>query len=166
RLLDELICLLKPFYEAITIFSGSTYPTLNLIYPIMRLFIKKFALSDEQTKDDYADLLFEPREQINDNQSQLITNDENSDKFNDEIAVDTEGLYDLVKTASYLSLQEYWEVLEETGLIAFAESSSMLASNPAITNDLVSDLYNNEESDNTYEETEVDCYLHEPIQKR
>ncbi|CAG8618032.1 1660_t:CDS:2, partial [Scutellospora calospora] len=60
RLLDNLISLLKPFYEATNIFSGSNYPTLNLIYPTMRLLIKKFAPSYEQSKDDYADLLFEP----------------------------------------------------------------------------------------------------------
>ncbi|CAG8851980.1 32390_t:CDS:1, partial [Racocetra persica] len=58
RLLDNLISLLKPFYEATNIFSGSSYPTLNLIYPTMRLLIKKFAPSYEQTKDDYPDLLF------------------------------------------------------------------------------------------------------------
>ncbi|CAG8838310.1 22591_t:CDS:2, partial [Gigaspora margarita] len=34
----------------------------------------------------------------------------------------------------------------------FAESSSISASNPAITNDSVLDLYNNEESDNAYKE--------------
>ncbi|CAG8826829.1 21633_t:CDS:2, partial [Gigaspora margarita] len=108
---------------------------------------------DEQTKDDYADLLFEPREQINNNQSQLIINEEDSDEFDNELSiiseklqqlfhppVDTEGLYNLVKAASYLSLQK------------FAESSSMSASNPAITNDLVLDLYNNEKSDNAYKE--------------
>ncbi|CAG8659526.1 23936_t:CDS:2 [Cetraspora pellucida] len=60
RLLDNLILLLKPFYEATTIFSGSSYPTHNLIYPTMRLLIKKFAPSYEQTEDDYTDLLFEP----------------------------------------------------------------------------------------------------------
>ena len=42
RLLDNLIPLLKPFYEATTVFSGSNYPTLNLIYPTMRLLIKEF----------------------------------------------------------------------------------------------------------------------------
>ncbi|CAG8806044.1 36760_t:CDS:2, partial [Racocetra persica] len=51
---------LDPFYETTNIFSGSSYPTLNLIYLTMRLLIKKFAPSYEQTKDDYADLLFEP----------------------------------------------------------------------------------------------------------
>ncbi|CAG8723291.1 14989_t:CDS:2 [Cetraspora pellucida] len=163
QLLDELIYLLKPFYEATTIFSGSIYPILNLIYHIMMLLIKKFAPSDGQTDDDYANLLFRFREQIND-QSQLITDNKNSDEsdanynkmlviseklrqplhasrrqkkknykkvqkkqYNDpwfkghysiEPLVVTEKLSDLVKAVCYLSLQEYWDVLKETGLIA------------------------------------------------
>ncbi|CAG8848612.1 34759_t:CDS:1, partial [Gigaspora margarita] len=48
----------------------------------------------------------------------------------------------------------------------FAESPSMSAFNFSITNDLVLDLYNNEESDDAYEEIEFDRYLCEPIQKR
>ncbi|CAG8847385.1 20329_t:CDS:1, partial [Gigaspora margarita] len=60
RLLDNLIQLLRPFYEATNIFSGSSYPTLNLIYPTMRLLVKEFAPSYDQTEDDYVDLLFEP----------------------------------------------------------------------------------------------------------
>ncbi|CAG8459692.1 5857_t:CDS:2 [Dentiscutata heterogama] len=214
-----------PFYEAITIFSGSTYSTLNLIYSTMRLLIKRFAPSDEQTEDDYADLLFEPREQINDNQSQLITDEEDSDEFNNEMPMISEKLRQPLcvsqgqrKKQNRKKVQkdihkkyndprfkdQYWDVLEKTGLIAsfldpqiknlkfnddenvkritidtvwrlcteeerhqplaekilknhrFAKSSSMLASTPAITNDLVLDLYNNEESDNAYEETKPD----------
>ncbi|CAG8721230.1 2494_t:CDS:1 [Dentiscutata erythropus] len=60
QLLDNLILLLKPFYEAINIFSGSSYPTHNLIYLTMRLLIKKFAPSNKQTEEDYVDLVFEP----------------------------------------------------------------------------------------------------------
>ncbi|CAG8834578.1 27864_t:CDS:1, partial [Gigaspora margarita] len=52
----------------------------------MKLLIKRFAPSDEQTEEDYTDLLFGPREQINDNQSQLIIDEEDSDEFNDELS--------------------------------------------------------------------------------
>ncbi|CAG8556756.1 2163_t:CDS:2, partial [Dentiscutata heterogama] len=131
QLLDSLILLLKPFYEATNIFSGSSYPTLNLIYPTMRLLIKKFEPSYEQTEEDYAELLFGP---IVISQSQL-TDNEDSDELDIENEFDilivseqlrqplqpsvtSEELCDLVKAASYLSLQEYWEVPEEVGLIA------------------------------------------------
>ncbi|CAG8491789.1 9031_t:CDS:2 [Cetraspora pellucida] len=74
------------FYKATTVFSGLTYSTLNLIYPTMKLLIKKFMPSDEQTEKDYINLLFESREQTN-NQSQLI-DEENSDKDSNESDID------------------------------------------------------------------------------
>ena len=49
----------------------------------MKLLIKKFAPSDSQTEDDYADLLFGPREQISD-QSQFIADNEDSSESNIE----------------------------------------------------------------------------------
>ncbi|CAG8540325.1 10074_t:CDS:2 [Scutellospora calospora] len=63
-----------------------TYSILNLIYPTMKLFIKKFMPSDEQTKKDYINLLFESKEQTN-NQSQLIDK-ENSNKNSNESNID------------------------------------------------------------------------------
>ncbi|CAG8728697.1 20374_t:CDS:2, partial [Gigaspora margarita] len=65
QLLDNLIILIKLFYEAITIFSGSNYLIFNLIYTTIKQFIKKFESSDKQTEDNYADLLFGSREQKN-----------------------------------------------------------------------------------------------------
>ncbi|CAG8715944.1 13760_t:CDS:2, partial [Dentiscutata erythropus] len=115
QLLEKLICLLKPFYNTTTIFSGSTYLTLNLIYPMMRLLIKKFVPSDEQTEDDYADLL------------------------------PTNKKLKIYRRKSKKISKNY----------EFTESSSMIASNSAITNDLVLDLYNNEKLDNAYKETEL-----------
>ncbi|CAG8707961.1 11453_t:CDS:2, partial [Acaulospora morrowiae] len=172
QLLDDLIPLLKPFYDTTTIFSGSNYPTLNLIYPTMRLLIKEFMPFYGQTEDDYANLLFGPKDIIDD-QDQLIADNEYSDKL-DEAEIDddsetlmvleqlrqplqvskgrkkkqdrrsrnqnntyqkyndprfkgrrlikhpvtTKELNDLVKAASYLSLQQYWEVPEEVRLVA------------------------------------------------
>ncbi|CAG8838324.1 41781_t:CDS:2, partial [Gigaspora margarita] len=152
------------------------------------------APSDEQTEDDYTDLLFGPREQINNIQSQLIIDEEDSNEFDNELldihkkyndshfkdhhlielSVDTEGLYDLVKQITFNIVQKFCTEKEHHQTLAekipknygFAKLSSMSASNPAITNDLILDLYNNKESDNAYEEDEVDRYLHEPIQKR
>ncbi|CAG8840203.1 6048_t:CDS:2, partial [Gigaspora margarita] len=133
-----------------------------------------FVPSNEQTKDDYTNLLFESRKQINNNQSQLIIDEEDSDiykKYNDphfknycliELPINTKGLYNLVKATSYLSLQEYWDKFcteeEYHQFLAekipknyrFAKLSSILASNSAITNNLVLDLYNNEDLDNAY----------------
>ncbi|CAG8735539.1 25024_t:CDS:2 [Dentiscutata erythropus] len=227
RLLDGLILLLKLFYEATNIFSGSSYPSLNLIYPTMRLLIRKFSPSNEQTKDDYAELLFGP---IGPSQP---TNDENPDELDIEDEFDTqiiseqlrqplqasqgqmkkqtpvttEDLCDLVKAASYLSLQEYWETPEEIGLVAsfldprikhlkFLSDESMKRTiinrvrtlcdeekchqpsveldklptmstlKPATTNDLIAALYSSEEPNNEIlKETEVDCYLREPVEK-
>ncbi|CAG8572079.1 45024_t:CDS:2 [Gigaspora margarita] len=97
-----------------------------------------------------------------------------------ELPIVTEELYDLVKAASYLSLQEYWDVPEEIGLIeechqplakeipknyGFAKLSSMLAFNPSITNDLVLDLYYNEELDDAYEEISLIIIFVNPFKK-
>ncbi|CAG8820877.1 3601_t:CDS:2, partial [Cetraspora pellucida] len=93
QLLDHLILLLKLFYEATTLFFGSNYPTLNLIYPMMRLLIKKFMFSNEQTEEAYADFLFESSEQIND-QSQLINDDKSSNKNSDKSFDDSDTDYE------------------------------------------------------------------------
>ncbi|CAG8837441.1 1999_t:CDS:2, partial [Gigaspora margarita] len=96
-------------------------------------------------------------------------------------------LYDLVKATSYFSLKEYWDIPEEAALIVSFldpqiknlkfidnetknttknyESSNMPTYNSTMANDLVSDLYSIEESDEIDKETKVDCYLHEPTQK-
>ncbi|CAG8662005.1 2759_t:CDS:2, partial [Racocetra fulgida] len=117
-----------------------------------------------------------------------------------EPPVNIEGLYNLVKAASYLSLQEYWEVSQEIGLIAsfldsriknlkfiedvniktttintvrrlcieeepltweiltnnsFTRISNKSTVKPTETNNLMEDLYSNEESDESIEETEL-----------
>ncbi|CAG8834861.1 7880_t:CDS:2, partial [Gigaspora margarita] len=128
RLLDNLILLLKPFYEATNIFSDSSYPTHNLIYLTMRLLIKKFAPSYEQTEDDYADLLFEPssrhvkekfylrvvqgqkKKQVYNKTKKNIHGSQFKDRWLIELPVTNEMLCDLVKTTSYFSLKEYWKV--------------------------------------------------------
>ncbi|CAG8608867.1 37522_t:CDS:2, partial [Gigaspora margarita] len=186
----NLILLLKPFYEATNIFSGSSYPTYNLIYSTMRLLIKEFAPSYGETEEDYADLLFEPSRRAI------------------EPPVTNEKLCDLVKAMSYFSLKEYWEVPEEIGLIAsfldlriknlkffgnetlkarifdtvrtlcieeeyhqpsvgLDESFNKPTCEPVTTNGLIVALYSSEElDDETYDETEVDYYIREPIEKR
>ncbi|CAG8777818.1 17571_t:CDS:2 [Gigaspora margarita] len=227
QLLDSLILLLKPFYNATTVFSGSNYPIFNLIYPTMKLLIKKFEPSDGQSENDYADLLFGPREQIS-NQSQFIANKKNSSESDIEYEFETPSileqirkplhasqgqkknqrkakkntfkqhndsrfkncrlieplitsleLHNLVKAASYLSLQEYWEVSDKIRLILcseeeyyqplieeisndnFAKSSSI-----SISNNFMPDLYSNEEPDSISKESEIDRYINKPNQKR
>ncbi|CAG8527108.1 14099_t:CDS:2, partial [Dentiscutata heterogama] len=201
-------------------YLNSNYPTFNLIYPTMKLFIKKFAPSNSQAEDDYTNLLFEPRKQISD-QSQFIADNKNSSESDIEYKykapkppVTSVELHNLVKAVSYFSLQEYWEVPDEIGLIvsfldlqiknlkfiddekikittinivqrlylekeycqplikkiskddSFVESSSISASKPIITNDLMADLYSNEESGSVNKESEIDCYIQKPIQRR
>ncbi|CAG8618012.1 10001_t:CDS:2, partial [Scutellospora calospora] len=181
RLLDNLISLLKPFYEATNIFSGSNYPTLNLIYPTMRLLIKKFAPSYEQSKDDYADLLFEPINRHEDDPESDIENEFDTlvikkSTYNDsrfkghrliETPVTNEGLCDLVKAACFLSLKEYWEEDNHQPSVGLDELFNTSDREPATTNSLIAALYSNEElNDEIYNETEGDCYLREPIEKR
>ncbi|CAG8824908.1 10144_t:CDS:2 [Gigaspora margarita] len=121
---DKLSCsYATPFYDATTIFFGSNYLTFNLIYPTMKLLIKKFEPSDGQTENDYANLLFGPREQISD-QSQFIANEEDSSESDIEYEFETPKppitsleLHNLVKATSYFSLQEYWDVSDEIRLI-------------------------------------------------
>ncbi|CAG8831872.1 31304_t:CDS:2, partial [Gigaspora margarita] len=144
----SFILLLKPFYDATIIFSGSNYPKFNLIYPTMKLLIKKFEPSNGQTEDDYADILFGPREQISD-QSQFIANKEDSSKSDIEYEFETPK-------------EEYHQpLIEEISNNSFAESSSI-----SISNNLIADLYSNEKPDSVSEEIEVDHYINEPNQKK
>ncbi|CAG8708739.1 11446_t:CDS:2 [Gigaspora margarita] len=193
RLLNNFILLLKLFYKATNIFSGSSYSTHNLIYPTMRLLIKKFASSYEQTKDDYADLLFEPttsttitgsarmkKKQVYDKTKKNTHGSQFKDCQLIELPVTNEMLYDLVKATSYFSLEEYWEVTifdtvrtlcaekeYHQPLIRLDESVSMAVHKPITTNDLIADLYSSEKlDDEIYNETEADRYLRELIEKK
>ncbi|CAG8798068.1 38052_t:CDS:2, partial [Gigaspora margarita] len=107
---DSLILLLKPFYDATTVFSGSNYPIFNLIYPTMKLLIKKFEPSDGQTEDDYADILFGPREQISD-QSQFIAYEKDSSESDIEYKFETLSILEQIRKPLH-------EVPDEIKLIA------------------------------------------------
>ncbi|CAG8688058.1 2707_t:CDS:2, partial [Dentiscutata heterogama] len=153
--------------------------------------------SNRQTEADYTDLLFGTMEQIS-NQSQLVIDDENSDKSDLEYELEapiileqlwqldpqfknhrlieppvtTVELYDMVKAASYLSLKEYWEVLDKCE-DCFEEEryqpliEEILRDNEfARSSDLISNLYSNEELSGVTEENKVDHYIREPIQRR
>ncbi|CAG8824944.1 13316_t:CDS:2, partial [Gigaspora margarita] len=146
-----------PFYDTTTVFSGSNYPTFNLIYPTMKLLIKKFEPSNSQTEDDYADLLFGPRKQIS-NQSQFIANKEYSSELDIEYEFETPSPQ--IKNLKFIndenikittinivrrlcSEKEYHQLLiEEISNNSFAESFSI-----SISNNLMADLYSNEELD-------------------
>ncbi|CAG8841219.1 13683_t:CDS:2, partial [Gigaspora margarita] len=169
KLLDSLILSLKPFYNTTTIFSDSNYPTFNLIYPTMKLLIKKFEPSDSQTEDDYANILFGPREQISD-QSQFIANKEDSFESDieyefktpipDKIGLIASFLDPQIKNLKFIddkdikittinivqrlcSEKEYCQpLIEEISKDSFAKSSSI-----SVSNDLMADLYSNEEPD-------------------
>ncbi|CAG8739980.1 13226_t:CDS:2, partial [Dentiscutata heterogama] len=207
----NLILLLKLFYDATTIFSGSNYSTFNLIYPTMKLLIKKFALSDSQTEDDYTDLLFRPRKQISDQKPIYCDNKDSSKldiKYKNEkkkdhrkakkniskqcndsrfknhylieppvtsvelhnLFIDDENIK--ITTINIVrrlySEEEYRQpLIEEISRDnSFVESSSILASKPTITNDLMADLYSNKESGSVNEESEIDHYIQKPIQRR
>ncbi|CAG8658710.1 3068_t:CDS:2 [Dentiscutata erythropus] len=54
KVIEYLGLMLSSELEPTNIFSGSSYPTHNL-----KLLINKFAPSNEQTEEDYVDLLFE-----------------------------------------------------------------------------------------------------------
>ncbi|CAG8484149.1 14720_t:CDS:2 [Dentiscutata heterogama] len=149
QLLDDLIILIKLFYEAITIFSGSNYLTFNLIYPTMKLLIKKFKPSNRQTEADYTDLLFGTMEQISDQNPRI----KNMNFINDkDIKITT------INTVRRLCFEEecHQPLIEEIPRDdEFARS-----------NDLMLDLYSNEKLSSVTKENEVDRYICKPIQRR
>ncbi|CAG8515737.1 8622_t:CDS:2 [Scutellospora calospora] len=118
----------------------------------MKLLIRKFTRSHEQTEDDYAELLFEPigATPSTITSCQLI-----------EPPVTTEDLCDLVKATSYLSFQEYWETSKEIRLLSTISTLEL-----ATTNDLIADLYSSKKPNNEiFNETEVDYYFRELVEK-
>ncbi|CAG8837196.1 12790_t:CDS:2, partial [Gigaspora margarita] len=188
---DSLIRLLKPFYDATKIFSGSSYPTLNLIYLTMKLLIKDQSQSINNENSDELDIenefdtlvaLEQFRQPLQALQGQVKNqnnseNRENTPLYNDprfkgrrliEPPVITEELCDLVKAASYLSLQEYWEFLGDETMkattinrvrilfdeenyhqpsVGLDKSSSVSTFETATNNDLIAALYSSEEPD-------------------
>ncbi|CAG8527085.1 10395_t:CDS:2 [Dentiscutata heterogama] len=214
KLDDGLILLLKPFYEATNIFSGSSYPSINLIYPTIRLLIRKFSPSCEQTEDDYAELLFGPigpSQPTNyENPDELDIEDEfdtqiiseqlhqplqaSQGRMKKQTPVTTEDLCDLetpeeirlvalfldprIKHLKFLSDESMKRTIinrmrtlcdEEKchqPSVELDKSPTMSTLEPATTNDLIADLYSSEEpNDEILNETEVDWYLREPVEK-
>ncbi|CAG8617837.1 22514_t:CDS:2 [Cetraspora pellucida] len=106
---------------------------------------------------------------------------DDDDIYSVDPPVTTEDLYDLVKAASYLFLQRYWETLKEIRLIAlfldprikhlkfFIEldkSPIMSTLELTTTNDLIAALYSSKEPNNEIlNKTEVDCYFRELAEK-
>ncbi|CAG8591842.1 4718_t:CDS:2 [Dentiscutata erythropus] len=132
---------------ATNIFSGSSYPTLNFIYPTIRLLIGKFVPFPKQTEEDYAELLFKP---IGSSQP---TNDEDHDKLDIKDEFDT-----------LIISEQLCQPLKPS--VELDKSPTMLTLKPATTNNLIAALYNSEEPNNeVLNKTEVHYYLREPFKK-
>ncbi|RGB34204.1 hypothetical protein C1646_787566 [Rhizophagus diaphanus] len=52
NLLKQIVDLLEPFEDATTYFSGTSYATLSIIYPLIQVFKFKYAENDEVNNDD------------------------------------------------------------------------------------------------------------------
>ncbi|CAG8647392.1 6983_t:CDS:2, partial [Dentiscutata heterogama] len=143
--------------------ENECYPSLNLIYPTMRLLIRKFSPSREQTEDDYAKLLFGL---IGPSQP---TNDENPDELDIEDEFDIQIISEQLQTPEEIGLVASFLDLRIKYLKFFIEldkSPTILTFDPATTNDLIAALYSSEEpKDEILNETKVDCYLCEPVEK-
>ncbi|RIB24779.1 hypothetical protein C2G38_2139097 [Gigaspora rosea] len=80
RFVDEMINLLKPFKEITRHFSGSKYPTINLIYPYVRMLKNKYAPVDERGEyvEDWLALIYGPSLESSDDNTYISSSDEDS----------------------------------------------------------------------------------------
>ncbi|CAG8491533.1 9204_t:CDS:2 [Racocetra fulgida] len=120
-LLEKIIMVLKPFEHATTLFSGSKYPTLSLMYPII-----------QKLQNQFMDYEFEL--------NNIETSNNDDDDYESDISLDCESDDELYsqphdthllppppnlnhivqefKSTIYKSLMHYWNEFHEIGLVA------------------------------------------------
>ncbi|CAG8787450.1 16786_t:CDS:2, partial [Dentiscutata erythropus] len=78
--IDEVINLLKPFEEITRHFFGSKYPTINLIYPYVRMLKNKYAPVDEkgESVENWLTLIYGSSLESSDDNTSISSGDEDS----------------------------------------------------------------------------------------
>lgn len=56
-MLQDLVNLLKPFFDVTELLSGSKYTTLNFVYPTIYYLMEKFSISNK-SDDELFDLIY------------------------------------------------------------------------------------------------------------
>nr|CAG8497853.1 3202_t:CDS:2 [Entrophospora candida] len=127
-LIEELLFILKDFYDITNTSSGNSYATLSLVYPIMSHLINKIKLQlhndgEVEIFDEFVpplnteEIILDCSSEIEDN------NTEEAAEEMDEIfmqADENEGLKNKILNALYSSLINYWSVTPQIGLLASA----------------------------------------------
>ncbi|CAG8795647.1 25900_t:CDS:2, partial [Dentiscutata erythropus] len=128
---EQMVNLLKPFEEITKHICGSSYPTLNLVYPYIRILKNKFAsISEEgESLESWLDLIY--------SLEKLDTTDESSLSSDNEANIPSagnrqqwqytyrsvyrqylppancSGLLEKARAAIFLSLDELWSISDE-----------------------------------------------------
>lgn len=70
-LLQDLVNLLKPFFDATELLSGSKYTTLNFVYPTIYFLMEKFSISNK-SDDELFDLIYSSEQEEENTPGNLI----------------------------------------------------------------------------------------------
>ncbi|CAG8702673.1 2750_t:CDS:2, partial [Cetraspora pellucida] len=111
-LLKRIVDALKPFEQATKFFSGSKYPTLSLMYPIIRELQNKFIDFSLELSNDNED---------SNNEDDMLLESENDDDTHSHAPSplpDLDQIEKQFKIAISDSLNKYWLDFREVGLVA------------------------------------------------
>ncbi|CAG8813227.1 40466_t:CDS:10, partial [Gigaspora margarita] len=76
--LEEVVNILKPFEEITRHFSGSKYPTMNFIYPYVRMLKNKYfpLIGNDESVEDWIALIYGSSSESSDNDKSVSSGDE------------------------------------------------------------------------------------------
>ncbi|CAB4398317.1 unnamed protein product [Rhizophagus irregularis] len=144
-LLQDLVNLLKPFFDATQLLSGSKYTTLNFIYLTIYFLMEKFSISDK-SDDELFDLIYNSEAEniqdagVNTNNTQdinlLISDDEDNETNSDDELVQNSIVESRLSRTSLRGARERGQRRERGSGNETIEKLQRLYSNKKFENEL------------------------------
>ncbi len=118
--INKLIVILEDFAEATEYLGGSKYTTISLIYSVLAIISQKIIPVDDVEIVDLTspDTAFDNIGYEDAPEDEPITEQPKHRKININIPQNCTNLENRVKTALYQSINHYWDVPQEQGMLA------------------------------------------------